>query len=146
MAEKDTRKRWWQTTPTWKVVAIASLLFAGTLILSIWGPYWLWPERNETTIGEREQSLAPGTGLYDPARPVDHVTYRQARFAVHDQSPPLALPENQMVEVDMTEEGYLLYSRFQGGGGGEGPDAVPQAEGPIFLKTVDGRFVPLTQE
>lgn len=149
-----------RTPSTAKTLLLAALVGVGLLAAFFIGlnrPFMA--SREEVPIAEQRQELW-GTELYDPAKkPVDAVYYQGTRLAL--SGPAVSLPEGRMAEIGLTDEGYLIFADTQapgdrqqgwpvGGGGGEGqadigPPGVPQAEHPVYLKTVDGTFINLVQ-
>ena len=84
-------------------------------------------------------------GMYDTSRPVAAVHYKSAEWKPSGQ--PVAMADDQMVAVDNTDEGMMVYttkSALEGGGGGR-PEAGanPTAYGHLYLRTRDGKYQPL---
>lgn len=93
--------------------------------------------------------MAPQANLYNPERPVASITYKDTTWV--PRGVPVDYPEQQMVEVGTSPQGYTLYANREqgytqgpaGGGGGEiTPSTEPQAYGRVYLKTTDGRYQP----
>jgi hypothetical protein len=86
--------------------------------------------------------------LFPPDSGADTVTYHGQAYLTNTER--LGLPDDQMLAIGQTREGYTVYARRAdvgyGGGGGGGAIVPPKGSvtpGPAYLKAVDGRFVPL---
>ena len=98
--------------------------------------------------GPRPDDMA---GRFTPHGDVTHVSFGGARYLANTEV--LRLPDVGMVAIGETQEGYTVYAQrgdtaTGGGGGGPPPTAPPGSHtpGPAYLKTPDGRFVPLVLE
>lgn len=149
-----------KTPSTARTLLLATLVGVGLLAIFFIGlnrPFMA--SKEDVPIAEQRQELW-GTHLYDPAkRQVEAVNYKGTKLAL--SGPAVAMADGRMAEVGLTDEGYLIFADTQapgdrnagwpvGGGGGEGtndiaPPGVPQAEHPVYLKTVDGKFINLVQ-
>ena len=137
----------------------AGLIAAALSILLVYGWQLIMPARQDTPPAGQVQPL---TGkYYDPANPAAKVVTQDTNVALAPKGAPEALPAAEMVVVGISQEGYIIYSHpregnevspaypYGGGGGGaagsadDAGRAVPGAPGPLYLKTVDGQFVPL---
>lgn len=131
-----------------------ALVTLGSLAWSVWGQ----PGMLGSSVDYTEQvQIPPETAkLYDPAAPPQDLHYQGTRFV--PMGPAVDLPPEEVGIVGTTAENYRIYGHFArgdgkarpedfvgGGGGRGGPAAIPQAEGPVFLKTVDGKYIPLIQ-
>ena len=89
-------------------------------------------------------------GRFDPMADVTRVRYGEATYLT--QTEILRLPDAGMMAVGTTAEGFTVYvqraepGHAGGGGGAIAPPAGSFTRGPAYLKTVDGRFVPLVLE
>jgi hypothetical protein len=95
--------------------------------------------------GPRTEDAA---GRFTPHGDETHVSFGDARYLANTEV--LRLPDEGMVAIGQTREGYTVYTQRDdtatgGGGGGPPPTAPPgsRTPGPVYLKTPDGRFVPL---
>jgi hypothetical protein len=83
-------------------------------------------------------------GLYDTARGARSLVYDEKIWAPRGNA--VSFPDEQMVVVGETKEGYRLYANkeqgYSGGGGGTRIEET-QPYGRIYLKTFDGRYQPL---
>lgn len=154
--DRDTGK----TPSTARALLLAALVGVGLLAVFFIGlnrPFMA--SREDVPIAAQRQDLS-GTHLYDPAeRKLDVVRYQGTQLAL--SGPAVSMPDGRMAEIGVTDEGYLIFADTEsegdrnagwpvGGGGGEGqddigPPGVPQAEHPVYLKTVDGKFINLVQ-
>lgn len=123
---KPRNSHWW----VWALLAIAAAL----LLLALFG--WL---------GRTDQ-----VGLYEPTEPAAAITYQGETWI--PAGDPVRFPEEQMVAVGTTDQGYTLFANreqgYQGGGGGGeiSPQTEPKAWGRVYLKATDGQYIPLFQE
>ena len=158
MAKGTTDKRRISTPAAIGIGVLAFVVVGGGL----WWENWAMMKPREATPPNAQLFPLPkGTKLYDPAKGPKLVHYQSHTLVA--QGPAVSLPERQMAVVGTTDEGYLLTERLPatarnrswpvGGGGGKpggtqnaGLPALPQAEGPVYLKTPDDRFVPVTQQ
>lgn len=134
----------------WKWL-LAALVVAGILAALVFSTM----DRGDREAADRAAPGAATTaqgGLYNPNSPVAAVTYEGERWVVRGQA--VDYPESQMTRVGQSPEGYDLYANTEqgyeqgaGGGGGEiTPGTEPMAYGRVYLKTTDGRYVPLFKE
>lgn len=82
-------------------------------------------------------------GLYDATQSVPVVTVRGEEWYTVDQ--PRDFPDDEMVAIARTDEGYLLYAPKRGGGGGPGPELgqAPAAYDELYLRTTEGQYQPV---
>lgn len=91
---------------------------------------------------------------FDPAQ--DQAVEVRGGFQLLPEGRPVSLNKDQLSAIEVSREGYILYSRPpgqpQGGGGGIGPDqrrtgvpGLPQATGPVYVELPDGKFQRLVQ-
>ena len=152
MAEKTK-----ETRKTWVAIALGVVAALALFGLLWWSYDAFVPNRVQQNPNIADVTLPPDEGkLYDPASPVAAVHYQQASLV--PSGPAVELPQDQVEVVGLSDEGYMLYSAFptgvpgdarnwpEGGGGGTAPDAVPQAEAGLYLRTVDGRYLPLVEK
>lgn len=148
--ERRRRQKLW----TW--AGLGAVLLSVLLTIFLWNP--LVPGGERPRIGRVEVSSAR---FYDPSQPATAVRTQDTGTALMPMGRPLDLPEEEMVAVTITKEGYVVFAHntageevtpaypYGGGGGGEiagrGQEAVPGAPGPLYLKTAEGQYVALVQ-
>lgn len=160
--ERDTKS----TVRSDKTPSLAKTLFLATLVgIGLLAVFFIGLNRpfmdSKENVSINDQRIGlQGTRLYDPSvKRLDEVHYQGTELAL--SGPAVAMADGRMAEIGLTDEGLLIYQDTQapgernpnwpvGGGGGEGtedigPPGVPQAEYPVYLKTVDGKFINLVQ-
>ena len=99
------------------------------------------------TIAQQLPPPDPNGRAIDASQPIDHVTY--GHFAFVPLGRPVTLDNAKIGFLGQTSEGYGLWTekpaggakvRIGGGGGPSVPRALPDATGPVYLRTSDGRW------
>lgn len=147
------RKNPGETTSTAKAVGIGVIVVAAFWLVFGAITYYVLAPTSVYTAANKLPPADPTGRMVDASQPLDHVTFRNYRLVPIGR--PLALDKNKLAWMGLTREGYGLWAqapesggraRIGGGGGPNVPRAVPNATGPVYLRTTDGHYWQVLQK